>query len=664
MIASKVDCQNAGIEYGFNEVADAGPEWHAGCIRHGGKLYYSAPTNNGAHDTAVSDGYLCSRTTTTTAAPTTTTAAPTTEAAAAETVAQTQAASQAYLAMAQELAGTQGHTHVDEPALCAHGQCMETQSNLIQLGAMPYLVAGTVTDTETECKQLCLDDPRCKYGTYVTNDAALSDSSHAFKQQAIKGECWLSEHTHERPTACGVPCSSFQRTENTESTAPARTLNHLHKDAERCRMRSELPYTHGPEQSHHPCDPQNPDPLVFMECMRSCAHRGHFTHQRTTCKCDVKDPSQQSQFTTCHKDPFGQSIKVSHIEPRFHTKNYRGGEQHRCQMVKDDPTCSEADKRNPNPGHDGDHMTYGDQDRWQHEWGAEYTCAKTCKCCDCRDHGSFFEIIDIGFGIHTAAEPFLTSEPPMVHDAHECMQLCHEHPRCRAGSYMSDSDHKGQCWLSENIEVGKKCENTCESFVKINKESEQVCDMDPMKVLRRKISGMTCRERPEAPPCDCPNEFDPVSCAGEKSYSSLCHAHCEHAASCKMVNPDQGHTCNRITCAVTENLIGTDKNGCGGVCETKPDYTVCCTAITQGCLACQAGLSSAQDYCYTHPDAHVCRPRPVHHPDHPDDDKEPVQTNPCCKAMTIPCLACQAGLSADETYCLQHPHAPVCSGGR
>ena len=182
-----------------------------------------------------------------------------------EMVAQTHEASQAYL-QEQAQALVQLHQHAnDEPAPCAHGECMETQSNMIQLGSMPYLVAGTIVASEMECKQQCLDNPRCKYGTYVTGDAALSDSSHAFKQRAIKGECWLSEHTHERPTACGVPCSSFQRTQNTEPTAPARTLNHLHKDAERCRMRSEHePYTHGPEQSHHPCDPENPDPLVFI----------------------------------------------------------------------------------------------------------------------------------------------------------------------------------------------------------------------------------------------------------------------------------------------------------------------------------------------------------------------------------------------------------------
>merc|ERR1719199_2179500 len=57
--------------------------------------------------------------------------------------------------------------HVDEDAPCANGECMETESNMVQLGAMPYLFGGggnNHQDSELACKEQCLAHPTCKYG--------------------------------------------------------------------------------------------------------------------------------------------------------------------------------------------------------------------------------------------------------------------------------------------------------------------------------------------------------------------------------------------------------------------------------------------------------------------------------------------------------------------
>ena len=60
MITAKAGCQAAATAYGYGTVQDAGSEWHAGCIIHGGNVYYSPYfPHTGSHDQAVNDGYFC-----------------------------------------------------------------------------------------------------------------------------------------------------------------------------------------------------------------------------------------------------------------------------------------------------------------------------------------------------------------------------------------------------------------------------------------------------------------------------------------------------------------------------------------------------------------------------------------------------------------------------
>lgn len=285
-------------------------------------------------------------------------------------------------------------------------------SKTFQMGMFPYLLGGgsvNIQASEQDCMDQCKSIPECKYGTFVTQGAAIDKSTHAFSHLVRYGECWLAAQTHSAPVACGVPCKGFQKLLQTDPTpAPTEPNGPVVQDG----------------QCH--CDASAPSD-IFMSCMTKCVSHGLHSFTRAACTCDpANDPSV---FTKCTKDPFGSHIKVQHLQPRFHTVPFKGGEQHRCKIVDD----------------------------------------QTCKCCDCTDKGGFYEIREIGFGIHTAAAPFIhpISDTPTVATSHDCMDLCHNTEGCQAGTFINGGPDFGQCFLSRNVEQSAACTKPCQSFVRI-----------------------------------------------------------------------------------------------------------------------------------------------------------------------------------------------------
>ena len=69
-------------------------------------------------------------------------------------------------------------------------------SDEFQQGKYPYLVAGDKKTSLAQCEKLCLANPLCEYGTFVTADAAGHSVEHNYVQRAAKGECWLASATH------------------------------------------------------------------------------------------------------------------------------------------------------------------------------------------------------------------------------------------------------------------------------------------------------------------------------------------------------------------------------------------------------------------------------------------------------------------------------------
>merc|ERR1712188_166335 len=84
-----------------------------------------------------------------------------------------------------------------------------------------------------------------------------------------------------------------------------------------------------------------------------------------------------------------------------------------------------------------------------------------------------------------------------------------------------------------------------------------------------------------------------------------------------------------------------------GFCRRNPHSPVCpqkkqcCRAFTLECQACDAGLSE-EEFCRRNPHSPVC-----------------PQKKQCCRAFTLECQACDAGLSEEE-FCRRNPHSPVC----
>ena len=61
MITTKAKCAEAAGRIGGygSAVADAGSEWHAGCLIHHGQVFFSPLTKKGPHNNEVNDGYFC-----------------------------------------------------------------------------------------------------------------------------------------------------------------------------------------------------------------------------------------------------------------------------------------------------------------------------------------------------------------------------------------------------------------------------------------------------------------------------------------------------------------------------------------------------------------------------------------------------------------------------
>jgi hypothetical protein len=297
-------------------------------------------------------------------------------------------------------------------------------STVNQQGSFPYLHGGGQVNkqpSEEACSNQCMKNPACKYGTFVTASQSVSATTHAFGDTARFGECWLAAQTHAVPVACGVACKSFHKTHQ-EDPWPA--------------ARAAAPNTMGRECT---CDPTD-QPSTYMSCMATCDAHGLFHRTRAACTCDPA--ADRSSYTTCTQDPFSYHLRVQHLQPRFHTHALTGGERHRCKMVDND-----------------------------------------CKCCDCADDGSFDSIRGIGFGVHTAAPPFLSDS--VVADTGACKTLCKANPACKAGTYINmaaelaaiarrerkfrtSSGHTaGTCIISANVIAAQTCEKACESFIKL-----------------------------------------------------------------------------------------------------------------------------------------------------------------------------------------------------
>jgi len=398
---------------------------------------------------------------------------------------------------------------------------MKAISTVYQRGSFPYLLGGGVTNiqaSEKACMDQCLALPACKFGTFVTKGAAAAESTHSFSEMARYGECWLAAQTHPVEVKCGVPCKGFAK---------------IHREAEQ----PTTPVPNHAQTDECECDPAGfpGDAEAFMSCLGACAAQGLSSYARKPCNCDPEnDPSL---FTKCSQDPFSYHINVRHLQPRFHTVALQGGEQHRCKMTHGDTMVTNSYTKRPkrrfsapgNKPYGGDpipgtftaaecqaqcdatdrstcacvlHNRDTNKCRLlttacQGESGYQgYKYAKSfdaylrvdaaqqlrnaaghglvCKCCDCRDNGRFFEMREIGFGVHTATAPFLTVIAPIVADFHACMDLCHQNPACRAGTFLNAGVDHGKCWLSANIEVAAPCEQSCQSFVQINTATNAV----------------------------------------------------------------------------------------------------------------------------------------------------------------------------------------------
>ena len=398
---------------------------------------------------------------------------------------------------------------------------MKAISTVYQRGSFPYLLGGGVTNiqaSEKACMDQCLALPACKFGTFVTKGAAAAESTHSFSEMARYGECWLAAQTHPVEVKCGVPCKGFAK---------------IHREAEQ----PTTPVPNHAQTDECECDPAGfpGDAEAFMSCLGACAAQGLSAYARKPCNCDPEnDPSL---FTKCSQDPFSYHINVRHLQPRFHTVALQGGEQHRCKMTHGDTMVTNSYTKRPkrrfsapgNKPYGGDpipgtftaaecqaqcdatdrstcacvlHNRDTNKCRLlttacQGESGYQgYKYAKSfdaylrvdaaqqlrnaaghglvCKCCDCRDNGRFFEMREVGFGVHTATAPFLTVIAPIVADFHACMDLCHQNPACRAGTFLNAGVDHGKCWLSANIEVAAPCEQSCQSFVQINTATNAV----------------------------------------------------------------------------------------------------------------------------------------------------------------------------------------------
>jgi len=387
-----------------------------------------------------------------------------------------------------------------------------------QQGMYPYLLGGgskNVQVSEEACIAQCESMAECLFGTYVTQGSAIDTSTHAYSHHVRAGECWLAAQTHSEPVACGVACKGFKKVQKAfdckltpesmngaafpkgcpgavfSNSLPAqRYCDGDHKvagdqgfpwfaacckwDANKCITRDPPPPPPNTDQVNEcTCDPASP-PETYMHCMSLCKGHGLFTYKRHSCDCDPA--VHPSVFTQCRQDPFSYTLRVKHLVPRFHTVAIKGGEQHKCKM----------------------------------------TAPRECKCCDCRDAGTFYEIREIGFGVHTATAPFLSEMTPVVADINACMELCNANPLCRAGTFITGGEDEGKCYISEHIESSATCQKPCDSFIRVRE-------------------GDAAQPTTAAPGvnCVCGAVYSPVLCHSTgQTYSNQCQANCARATQC------------------------------------------------------------------------------------------------------------------------------------
>ena len=294
------------------------------------------------------------------------------------------------------------------PAVPSAVQAIVDVSDTMQQGQYPWLMGGggkNIQPSAAACEALCLNTRDCVYGTFVTGSAKLTGAFHNYNANGMKGECWLSATTHAATKRCDVPCHSFRKAPKVPTPAP------------------------------EPVKLAVPEPRF----------RAKSLDLYDPCTCDPR--MHQAKHITCHQDPFGGHIFMTHLGPRINTDmGAPGGLQHRCALV-------------------------GKND---------------CRCCTCQGEAKMHSIRDLKSGMHAEVSQFLFGggRANLVPSLALCKRKCYETNGCTTGTYILEGSRKGQCWLSGEVVgagAGKpipllSCGVPCRSFVKGDGGWERAAD--------------------------------------------------------------------------------------------------------------------------------------------------------------------------------------------
>jgi hypothetical protein len=101
---------------------------------------------------------------------------------------------------------------------------------------------------------------------------------------------------------------------------------------------------------------------------------------------------------------------------------------------------------------------------------------RRCKCCECDTRNQPLNIVDLGRGWYWTSPPFLQyggGQNFHTSSVAECKQACAQQKGCRAGTFVTSLDGRGQCWLSGAVrKTGAKCVEQCDSFGKLHAGAE------------------------------------------------------------------------------------------------------------------------------------------------------------------------------------------------
>jgi hypothetical protein len=100
---------------------------------------------------------------------------------------------------------------------------------------------------------VCDSLPKCNYGTYIAATIENEDT-----KATAKGECWLSQYTHEKLVKCGLPCIGFGRPD-----AVAKTPADTPADCTRGKV-----WTVCGSNCVKTC--VNKDPMCSFQCVKRC----------------------------------------------------------------------------------------------------------------------------------------------------------------------------------------------------------------------------------------------------------------------------------------------------------------------------------------------------------------------------------------------------------